>query len=304
MLWYDVRVDADRNQRIRGGILGRYGAQVPPPMMEADLAVLTAFIPHRQKRRTLFLWLGLAALFGIPFIGCTQATSNADGFLPIVVGVLLGIIGGPILLAFRGQALDLRHDKIETLRALVRRIDFAGGQPLNVNANLSARTRVVASQYKGPGMWTNASISSAYADEWLFLEGRLSNGIGIQLTRGSSFSANRTRHSYVASASTIVDTATLMYPPAMNPTLANMGPAVGQQIQRPPGANVEVINQPGSLSVRMTHEGPDVNRPEPLAGLLAQAVALVDRSRGYVQIDRDAWPPYMPNPAEVAAVRT
>jgi hypothetical protein len=273
-------------------------------MIEADLAVLTAFLPRRQKRRALFLWLGLGVLFGIPFIGCTQATSNVGGFLPIVVGVLIGVVVGPVLLAFRGQALDLRQDKIETLRALIRRIDFGPGQAVNVNANLSARTRVVSSQYKGPGMWTNASISSAYADEWLFLEGHLSSGIGIQLTRGSSFSANRTRHSYVASASTLVDTAVLTYPPAMNPTLANHGPSVAQHIQRPPGANVEVMNQPGSLSVRMTHEAPDVNRPEALAALLAQAVALVDRSRGYVQIDRDAWPPYVPNEAEVAAVRT
>jgi hypothetical protein len=294
----------DRNPRLVGAVHARYSASAPPQVIEADLAILTAFIPRRQKRRTLFLWLGLAALVGMPFVGCTQSTSNVGGFGPLVIGVLLGVIIGPVMFVLRGAPIVLRNDKLETLRALLRRIDFGAGQPLVIVANLSPQTRVVASQYKGPGMWTNASRSTEYADDWLLLEGRLSNGIAIQATRTSSFGATATRHSYHATASTVTDTVALMYPPHINAALPSYGPSIAQHIQRPEGANVEVINQPGSLSVRLSQQGPDHNRPEPLAALIAQAVGLIDRSRSYVQVDRDAWPPYQPTEAEVAMVKT
>lgn len=255
-LCYQSRMHAgDRNRRLGAAIGARYTATAPAPVLDADLAILSALIPRRQKRRTLFLWLGLGAVFGISFVGCTQATTNVDGFFPIVIGLFLGIVVSGVMFALRGAKIDLRTDKLETARALLRRIDFAAGQPINMIANLSPRTRIVASHYKGPGMWTNASRSTEYADEWLFIEGRVANGIGVQVTRSSSFGATATRHSYVATATTMTDTVTLTYPLQMNAALASSGPSVAQHIQRPPGANVEVMNQPGSLSVRMSHHG-------------------------------------------------
>jgi hypothetical protein len=293
----------DRNRRLGGAVRAHYTASAPAPVIEADLAVLTALIPRRQKRRTLFTLLALGALLAINYGGCSQSTGGPGGFQPMLIGFVLSGLVGAALFAARGAPIVLRDDKLATARALLRRIDFAAGQPLNVVANLSPQVRVVAQQYKGPGMWTNASRSTEYADEWLLLEGRLSNGIALQVTRAASFGARATRHSYVATATTTTDTVVLTYPPHMNAGLPSQGPSIAQHIQRPDGTSIEALNQPGSLSVRSSYEGPDHNRPEPLAALLAQAIALIDRSRGYVQVDRDAWPAYQPTEVELAAAR-
>ncbi len=294
----------DRNRRLSAAVHGRYVVSAPPQVVDADLAILSAHVPRKQKRRTLFSWLGLGAFIGLPFVGCTQSTSNVGGAGPLLIGVVLGAVVGFVMFAIRGAKIDLRNDKVETTRALVRRIDLAGGQPLNVTANLTPHTRLAASQYTGPGMWTNASRQAVHADDWLTLEGRLSNGIAMHITRASSFGTSATRHSLTTTASTVTDTITLTYPPQLNVALPSHGPAIAQHIQRPMGATVEVLNQPGMLSVRLSQQSPDLNRPEPIAALLAQAIALVDRSRGYVRIDADAWPPYQPSEAEVAATKS
>jgi hypothetical protein len=296
-------MDQDRTHRLRGAVQGSYRAAAPVQALEADLAVLTALVPRRAKKRTLFALIGVGSLVVMPFVGCSQSGNlAAGGGIPLVVFTFLGIVICGAAFVLRGIPIVLRDDKLQTLRALLRRIDFAAGQPVNVNANFAVKPQLVSQEYHAAGA-RSASYVKVFKDEWLFLEGRLSNGIVARVTQSTLFGREETAHSRFDTATTFQQSVFLAYPPQMNPSLASYGAAIAQHLALP-GAKLEsVINEPGTLSVHMSYEAPNAVRPEPIAALLAQVVALVDRSRAYVQVDRDAWPPYAPPEIELSAVR-
>ena len=303
-LWYlSGMADTDRSARLRDAVMTSYQASVPAQTIESDLAILAALAPRRAQKRTLFVVGGLASLVVLPFIGCSQSNTSVGGGIPLIVCTFLGIVICVAAFALRGKPIVVRNEKIEMLRALVRRIDFAAGQPVNVRANVTPTPRLVSQDYHAAGARA-ASYVKVFEDAWLVMDGRLSNGVAAQLSHSTLFGREETAHSRIDTAVTVTETVTLMYPVELNAALAGYGPGIAQHLQLAAGTKLEgVTNQPGSLSVRISFESPIGNRPEPLAALLAQALALIDRSRAYVQVDRDAWPATTPTAAEISSVR-
>lgn len=292
----------DRAARIRN--YSRYAFSATPQAIDADLAVLRALVPKKQKRITTIKLIAIGVLFGLPLVGCGMSDSSSRGG-PLILALMAAVPIALVLWLVSGARLPVRLDKTHTAGSLLRRIDFAAGAPVTLQANLGESRMLVDVRRAPAGVWTNAQQTTAHRDDWLSLAGRLSNSINLTLTRsvGSSRTAGRKGYT-IASRTVLTDTVILLYPPELNPRLPSFGPSVGQYLRLGEGTRIDsLVNEPGALSVLTSSERmSDLNYPQDLAGLVAQLVALVDPARQLVLVDRDAWPAYLPGPGELSAV--
>lgn len=299
-----VSLDAARPQRIKS--FSRYAQALQPEVLEADLALLRATAEKRAARGRLLKNLGWALLVGLPLVACSTARRGDQA---LILSFLVAVPAVLILRAVAPRPLSLRMDKVQTVGALLRRLAFWQGTPVVLRANLSDATVLADVQTTAMTTWKDGKQTTTRTDEWLTLEGRLSNGIALHVssvtTLVQTISLGAQRRFGLGSKLTVTDTVALQFSPAQNPGLAQLGPSVVQSLQLPLGARVEhVVNQPGLLTVRVAHErAADAHFPEYITRLLVQVMAFVDPTNQVVLVDRDAYPGYQPGPAEIAAVR-
>ncbi len=285
-----------REDRLRG--IEGYRRVESAQELEADIGTLRALGSHAGPLRA---WIILAAMFSFALSLCVGysllvAYPNEPAALLVPIGIGL-CIAVAVLTKLR-IVTKAQLDKLDVASSLVRRLEFAPGSPVSLALEL-AGSRPQNQQSLSPPFglpsWRE-SFNRCYADGWLTLEGTLSNGVSIRITR-CSYSLQRVSRDRNGNDRTLhtayafEDRVELSYQPSENPSLPELGTTLSTSLRLAPGCVLTTLhNQPGALSLVTMTEPREAatNHSSELVALVSQALVLVAPSRSLLRAEREA----------------